>query len=569
MKNEFAFLYPTPRAVRLGNGFLDIRSLCFPLEIVKKYAFLFAHFSVRNRNRGLEILCQERPALAAEEYTLECGPGGIVLSASSGRGQFYAVSTLLQILSFYEGTGHLPAFSLRDAPQIPFRGFMLPGGKGSEPDAAGLHHLLLKMALLKFNHIALPASILSRSPGAAADAAKALIALARSTGMEIIWLDDDPQALFTFGRDPGGGGSAGGGQGFYDPVRGGEQRRPAEWLEFFLVQQRGRKALGKRTAVWSDNFLRHPEWIRKIPRDVLVLHRDPGTEAPGFFRTVLPLFKKHHIPQALCPAGCSRDRFLPDARAALDRVGAACAAAGTEKLAGVMLAGGEDDRCACLPEGSVMLHFQAGCLLWSGRPPAPGAFSRWVLGHDEPDLFRVYSFLAQAEHRLPYSHCRYLFEDPLNAPFSRQGDPREVVAHFHKAAQYLKKREITRNELTDFIHFVGRLYEYVAVKVDFSSRLGPLLGEKDGERGIRGQAVRLELGSRELKDSYSELWRRHFRAGDLPPIARGFDFLCARFAFLGQAVASPASREKLRAEMISYPPLALPAASIDGGFWQP
>ncbi len=112
------------------------------------------------------------------------------------------------------------------------------------------------------------------------------------------------------------------------------------------------------------------------------------------------------------------------------------------KLAGVLLAAGEGPGDGCLPQGAALALFQAGCQLWSGRLPGPAAFSRWALGRDEPDLFRVYSFLAQAEHRLPHPHNRYLFEDPLLAPFSRQGDPREVVAHYRKAALYLKKREI-------------------------------------------------------------------------------------------------------------------------------
>ena len=157
------------------------------------------------------------------------------------------------------------------------------------------------------------------------------------------------------------------------------------------------------------------------------------------------------------------------------RVYAALAAVEAGKLAGVLLAAGESSAAECLPAGSAMVRFQAGCQLWSGRPPGPAAFSRWALGRDEPDLFRVFSFLAQAEQRLPHAHDRYFFEDPLLAPFSRQGDPREIEAHFRKAALYLKKREIAAGELTGFVAFAARLYETIAAKVQLSSRLAALL----------------------------------------------------------------------------------------------
>jgi hypothetical protein len=163
MKNEFTFLSPPPGIIHFKGTLLDVRSLCFPLEIFKKYGFLFDHFSVKNRNRGLEIIFQEQNDLAGEEYAMDCSPGCIVVSSSRSRGQFYAVSTLLQILAFHGAAGRLPAFSLRDAPQIAFRGFQLGGGAGAVPSGQELRRLLLKLALLKFNHVALPAAVLART----------------------------------------------------------------------------------------------------------------------------------------------------------------------------------------------------------------------------------------------------------------------------------------------------------------------------------------------------------------------------------------------------------------------
>jgi len=553
MKNEFAFLYPPPRTVRFHGTDLDMRSLCFPLEIVKKYGLLFDHYSIKNRNRGLEITFQERRDLAGEEYALDCGPGRIVLSASQPRGQFYAVATLLQILAFHAAAGRLPCFSLRDAPQISLRGFMPGGGDGAVPAGRELRNVLLKLALLKFNHVALPAAALARSEQTvqARGDMKALAVQARLTGLEIIWFDDDPRALFPFGTGPAAGGFL-----FDRPVlpaagESGNQARPEAWLDFFLARHRRNREQGKKTAVWSDVFLGRPEWIRKIPQDVLVLNRGAAQGRGDFFNSVILPFKQHHVPQALCPVLCGPDRFIPDARAGMDRVSGAYKAAKAGKLAGVMLAGGDGQGGGCLPEGAAMLHFQAGCLLWSGRPPGPAAFSLWAVGRDEPDLFRVFSFLAQAEHRLPQPHGRYLFEDPLSAPFSRQDDPREIEAHFHKAALYLEKREGAGDEQSGFITFCRRLYEFIAVKVRFSARLGAMLREENGGEVIRRQLAGLEQEALNLKNLYGELWSQRRQPGAIPGSLNDFAFLLERLAYLRRAVSAPVAREKLLKEMES------------------
>ena len=81
MKNEFSFLFPYPRHVLVRDDSLDIRDLCFPLEIYKKYDFLFEFFNVRNKNRGLEILFQEEPGAgcrgihAGQRPEADPGPG--------------------------------------------------------------------------------------------------------------------------------------------------------------------------------------------------------------------------------------------------------------------------------------------------------------------------------------------------------------------------------------------------------------------------------------------------------------------------------------------------------------
>ena len=558
MKDEFSFLYPPPRTLRRGAASLDIRSVCYPLEIFKKFAFLFEYFGVGNRSRGLQVVFQEpsrvspakEPGAGGEAYAIDCGPDRVVLSAASPRGQFYALSTLLQVLAFHAGAGCMPAFALRDAPAVSFRGACLSGEPGTLADPAVLRRAFLKLALLKFNHLALPAA-LAPNAGSPASGPLTLAALAQKTGMEILFLDPDPGALARLAPSGGRSGDLPAGPLCFPEAAAGEKAGTAAWFEFFLGHCRSAKADGSGTAAWGDFFLSHPEWIRRIPRDVLVLNRGQGLERGDFFKSAAQPFREHHIRQVLCPALCGRGRFIPDARAALARVSAALAAVEAGKLAGVLLAADESAGNGCLPQGAAMVRFQAGCQLWSGRPPGPAAFSRWALGRDEPDLFRVFSFLAQAEQRLPHAHDRYFFEDPLLAPFSRQGDPREIEAHFRKAALYLKKRDVAADELTGFFVFTARLYEAIAAKVQLSSRLAMLLETASGGETIRLQAGWLQRAVVELQGLYAGL-----RGAPLPPGSfRDFDILAERFALLGRAAVAPGARDALLSALKNHVPL--------------
>lgn len=579
MKNEFAFLFPQPRTVFLRAGFSDIRELSFPLEICKKYDFLFDHFEVKNKNRGLEILFQEANDLAAEEYVLESAPKRILVLAGSAAGQFYALATLLQILSYFSGSGRMPVFSIRDAPEIAVRGFVFATEGGAVPLAAELQRLLLKLALLRFNHFALPASSAAglglpapgrAGKGAASGAAMAVVAArAQKMGMEIFLLPADASAAPGRGPDPAGAGLF--------PARleligweGGEKKtRAAAGFENFLNRYRLGKAGGKKMLAWADGFREHAEWIRKISHDVLVLNRETELSGPADLQNRIGPFKKHHVRQVLCPTVWSRDRFIPAMRRSMAGISAAFCAAKTEKLAGVMLIGGEGGASACLPEAGALLHFEAGSLFWSGRPPVPSAFSRWALGRDEPDLFRVYSFLAQVDLQLPHTHCQYLFEDPVFASFSRTGDPREIEAYYHKTALYLKKRKIARNELSDFLGFARQLFEFIAAKVEFSRRLCSLLEEKDGPEKIRHQAAWLGKGTAKLKSLYLELRGKSFQPEGLTESVAGFGFLQERFHYLHQASSRSESVKNLLLELKNDSPPSSLAFPYNGEFRKP
>ena len=114
--------------------------------------------------------------------------------------------------------------------------------------------------------------------------------------------------------------------------------------------------------------------------------------------------------------------------------------------------------------------------------------------------------------------------------------------------------------------FARQLYEFIAAKVEFSSRLGSLLEEKGGPEQIHRQAEWLGQAAEKLKNHYLELWRNRFQPEGLPECVSGFAFLQERFHYLCQAVSSPAAREKMSAELENYSLLHSPAGRYGGEF---
>jgi len=568
-KNEFSFLFPAPKTIRWQNHSLDIQNLCFPLEIMKKYDFLFDCFAVKNKNRGLEIICQEKKVLGNEEYIIESSQSRIVLWANSQGGQFYALSTLLQILAFYKKSGRVPGFFIKDAPDISFRGFLLDVAQGAYPLLPELQRLLLKLALLKINHFSLTMGVPAKPESAsrseshkvsiAANEISMIAALALKMGIDIypaISVEPEVRSLDqTVCIDSANAEILAPFRSKLVHIELSEKKQTESataWFNRFLDVCRFYKAQGKTVLVWGDSFLQAPDWIRKIPQDVLVLNRDHTIQKTEAFKKKAGPFKKHHIPQVLCPATWGQARFIPDMRKSMTNSSAAFAAAKEEKLAGVMLTGSAAKGDGSFFEGIIFQLFGAGNLFWSGQAPRPEAFSLWALGQDEPDLFRVYTFLAQVDNPLQHTHRQYLFEDPLFAVFSRQDNVKEIVARYRKTSLYLKKRKIARSEMNDFLTFAQHMYEIIADKVEFSSCFLTWLSAGPGDEHIRQSLERLLVEVEKLKNLYIKLWLSRCQPDGLARVIREFDFLEQRCHYLFQASVHPAARKKLLLELENY-----------------
>src|SRR5512135_2586339 len=95
-------LLPRPRSVVSGAG-----SLALPLASPP------------------DVRVGEGPGLASQGYRLTVAPRGVLIEARDASGGFYARATLDQLARTHARTGALPAMTLEDAPDLPYRGVML------------------------------------------------------------------------------------------------------------------------------------------------------------------------------------------------------------------------------------------------------------------------------------------------------------------------------------------------------------------------------------------------------------------------------------------------------------
>lgn len=575
-----------PKSIRPKDGSIRLDLLGFPLEIAKKYDFLFRHFGLSGRGHGDEVLLAEDGRLGEEEYRLETEGNRIVLMFASERGQFYAMSTLMQIVSFFKKNGFsaVPGFSLHDSPDVAFRGFLLDVSRGAVPHVTVLQELMLRLALLKMNHFSLyiedsllleagDGQNLKKSVFSKAEIAQ-LAALARKMGVEFfpsfqslchlgnllkhpdLWphsarasgdcidpankdavhfikrytaeiADAFPSRLVNIGMDEC------------------EKLGSAEvHLAHFLEMYRFFKSKGRKVAVWGDMFLKHPETIQKIPSDVLILNWNYSFEREDDFAKSAQPFARQHLCQVLCPATWSWAKYVPAANKGMRNTLAAFGAAQRGKLEGTMLTSWGDDGNEYLLKGIALALFFAGQLFWSGQSAKPEPFTLWAGGADDPNLFRIFTFLARVDEPLPYTHRYYLLEDPIFAPFSKQGDPGEIVSQYGKAADYLEKRVGGQTVYSEYFRFTGYLYRLICEKVAFSNRLLPrLLQNQDEAILVDGRRLLTQLA--DVKNRYSRLWMEEYKTEGLFGNLLKFARLEERLQYLARVLVDRRGRENL------------------------
>lgn len=94
----------------------------FKHYVSKHYDICLAADQAKDNYISLEISDE---FASSEEYTLSVSEHNIIVKAKSTCGIFYAVQTLIQLLTFDDGELSVPAIVITDSPRFSWRGFML------------------------------------------------------------------------------------------------------------------------------------------------------------------------------------------------------------------------------------------------------------------------------------------------------------------------------------------------------------------------------------------------------------------------------------------------------------
>jgi len=556
--------------VHFLSFFLPAAGLIFPFELKKKYDFLFSRFPCSNQGNKVKVELNKKKGLDPEEYHIECRPRLVRIYYRDNRGQFYALSTLLQVLHYYDESGMFPAFNLRDRPRLAFRGFMLDVSRGAVPRLETLKKMILAAALLKLNHFSLylentfASRLVHPLPGKESylekEEIESLVSFAGRCQVELFpslqmlcHLEKllERKEFSSFAYTPGSGCLDPGNKRALEWIRGyaaetadlfssrlvnigfdecGALTEPEAVKKNLLESCSFFKARGKKIMIWGDMFTNPDFSPAFLPDDVMILNWDYVIEKEEDFSARAAIFNQRSLArQVLCPGTWSWAKFIPAGARAIRNINAAFAAAERNRLAGVMLTSWGDDGNEYLPEGINLSLFHAGNLLWSGTSLNAAAYSLWLKGTEDLDSYRTALFLGQLDQPLAFTHRYYLYEDPLSAPFSRQGDSREAVARYSKAAAYLGKK--TGGAHSRYLDFCIRLCRLLAAKIDYSQALPGLL--KAGKTNeAKAGCEKLINQFTDLRDVYCELWLEVYKPQGLSEILARFSIMTARYRYL-------------------------------------
>lgn len=111
--------------------------------------------AIKAQGTGKTITLRKNPAIAPEGYELQVNQNGVMLSASSRAGIFYAIQSMQTLLpasalSAKSGSVSLPGLVVKDAPRFGYRALMMDIARNFQPKSEVIK-VLDMMGLYKFN----------------------------------------------------------------------------------------------------------------------------------------------------------------------------------------------------------------------------------------------------------------------------------------------------------------------------------------------------------------------------------------------------------------------------------
>jgi hypothetical protein len=330
MSGDALHLLPVPRELRREAGVLELPGRALlrvagdaeaarPAERAARAALAAAGIAPAASGAPAIELALGAGGLPEEGYALRVAGDGVRISASAPRGLLHGVRTFAQLLR--ERAPRLPCLAVRDAPDLPRRGFMLDVSRDRVPTQASLFALVEQLAALKLNVLQLYTEHTFAYPGhetvwgeaspMTPEEVRALDAFCAERGVELVpnqnsfghmerWLRHP--AYHALGELESGGGCLAPSEeaarfvgSLYDALlpcfrsrrfhmgcdetfdlgRGRSRAACAErgtgrvYLDFVLRLLGDLERRGRHVELWGDIVLQHPELIPLLPKQGL------------------------------------------------------------------------------------------------------------------------------------------------------------------------------------------------------------------------------------------------------------------------------------------------------------
>jgi len=549
-----------------------------------------------------------REGATEEDYVLEIGSSSIGIGARGQSGLFYGVQTLCQLIRANRRDGKIPCLTIRDWPSLRWRCFQDDLTRGPSTKLDVLKRDLPLGAFLKMNlwtyymeyqyawtkHRVLGPKDGSLTP----EELKALVAHGkplhvgilgnqqsfghfahilkhdqykhlRETGgilcpvkEESYQLLDDlysevvpllPMPFFNvccdetwgLGKGPSKELAAKIGVG---GVYAGHLRRVHDLLK---------DKYGKRMMMWGDIILQHPQHLKEIPKDTIMLTWGYGAR-PSFEHQIVP-FAKSGYEFFVCPGTSCWSRILPDFGVAVTNIQNFVRDGAKHGAMGMLNTAWDDDGENFNAPSWHGYAWGAECA-WNASTTSIEAFNRRigaVLFGERGDHFgQAIALLAQT-HRLPGMHGmnnRRFWQDDLaslrTSALMDSAAARKLLAIVQPAIEHLEacRKEATINaDLLDYFLFGARRMELIGQRtldrVEATSAYQAAYEEPlDGAAPLLSKAEELIRRNRDVHEAmgkrFAELWQRENKPYALDWTMRRYAAVVQRYDAMARRLAA-------------------------------
>jgi len=546
-----------------------------------------------------------RPDATSEDYALQITPAAVTADAPEAAGLFYAVQTLCQLIRANSKDGRLPCLTIRDWPSIRWRAFQDDITRGPSSTLETLQREVSLGAALKMNiftyymeyqyafkkHPEIGPKNGSLTPAEL----QALVAHAKPYHVDILGnqqsfghfarilkheryqhlretrgtlcpvkeetyqlLDDLysevvpllPFPFFNVCCDETYGLGTGPSKELADKIGvGGVYVRHIRRIYDLLKDK-----YGKRMMMWGDIILNHPEHLKEIPKDTIMLTW--GYLAKDSFEDQIIPFAQSGYEFFVCPGVACWNRILPDFGQALVNIRNFVRDGAKHGAIGVLNTAWDDDGGNFNAPNWHGYAWGAECA-WNASSTNPEDFNLRVgavlFGESGDHFGQAIELLTRAQHIPTIKYCRNerFWSIELAPPREvHRDEAQQILDVVRPAIEHLKacRQEATTNaDLLDYflfgaqrIELIGRrmLARHQAVDAYKTARKSPL--SEAGEHLLKAERIIGELRDDHaaLAKRFEQLWMRENRPFALDWTMRRFRELAQAYTHIAEKIAT-------------------------------